>query len=544
MSTTDFSPERSAAIRQLLLDTVADEPRRRKRLQILLTSLLSAVAILLAGGTAALALTGVIHLGGGDTPPAPVPTPTQTVTPTPTPTPTPTQRSIAVQASPITLHDVTSIPKSPSWVADLPGYQYACQQIQTYDIADGLALFSVGSNLGPAHDGCPIGKGVASLSMMDTTSGRVVWSRSWQWESDKGYGTFLSILGTSNRAVLMDESGTTGPRDIIDLATGSTIATLPNDLGKYPNWRISPVWGPSGDVIWSQPVLDAAGTMTAIDVQRIDPRDFASAKWKTTIPAVETGRADVGFVSDGLVSYSYRSPTLGWRSALLDLSTGELSNDVPSDAAYADARMSDTVVVQYRDFISGIPGTVAGIDRRTGETLWTKPFEQGSSISVVRTIARQPGSFVSDQGMSSGEFALVTPHTLTHFDAVTGSPKMTADVTHCGLAGWYWANGGPDIEADDSRNSIVLVLGPWQTCSVDRETGAPTPLQDHEGGWPLFGTEATYVNGAADPGGTGSAFDRRDGRELWNITVDRDERWYFAGGVLVRQLGNHIEPIG
>ncbi len=59
MTAEEFSDERTTALRQLLLDTIADEPRRRRRFQLALTSILAAVAVVLAGGTAALAMTGV-----------------------------------------------------------------------------------------------------------------------------------------------------------------------------------------------------------------------------------------------------------------------------------------------------------------------------------------------------------------------------------------------------------------------------------------------------------------------------------------------------
>ncbi|WP_143466112.1 hypothetical protein [Leifsonia sp. NCR5] len=73
MSATEFTQERSDAIRRLLIDTVDAEPRRRRRFQILVTSVLASAAVVLAGGTAALALTGVIRF---DAPPPPPPVPT------------------------------------------------------------------------------------------------------------------------------------------------------------------------------------------------------------------------------------------------------------------------------------------------------------------------------------------------------------------------------------------------------------------------------------------------------------------------------------
>ena len=122
---------------------------------------------------------------------------------------------------------------------------------------------------------------------------------------------------------------------------------------------------------------------------------------------------------------------------------------------------------------------------------------------------------------------------------------MKADITHCGLDGWFWGNPGRDVLFDPVRNSIVIVRGD-KTCSVDRDTGAPTPLADHSTlRWPLFGPTATYiVDSVLATPGVGRAFDRRSGAELWSTPVAKNETWSFTGGVLVRRIGNQIESVG
>ena len=70
MTTTPaFDPARSAAIRQLLVDTVDAAPQRERRLRFGMVAALTGIALAIAGGTAALAAAGVIHLGA----PAPAP---------------------------------------------------------------------------------------------------------------------------------------------------------------------------------------------------------------------------------------------------------------------------------------------------------------------------------------------------------------------------------------------------------------------------------------------------------------------------------------
>jgi len=262
--------------------------------------------------------------------------------------------------------------------------------------------------------------------------------------------------------------------------------------------------------------------------------------------AVEGFSADVDYAGSGEIPFHFQSPTDGWRTALIDLATGRVNREVP-DAAFAIQSPGDGPLVEYRDFdADGAPTTVAGVDRESGTTLWTKPFEAGASISQLQSTDRQPGGFSSTgRGLPTGAFVLVTPRTLTVFDGLTGTVEMTADVSHCAVPAWFWGNGSPLVVLDEVRNSVVLIQGP-KTCSVDRFTGAPTPLDDHGGTVvPLFGPSVTYEDPwSPNSPGVGTAYDRRDDRELWSAPVKANEHWLFAGGFLVRQIGNHIESIG
>jgi hypothetical protein len=86
-----FDPGRSAAIRQMLVRTVAQNaspaPRERTRRRFALIVSLAVVAVVLAGGSAAWAL-GVRPFPAAPPNPTPAYTPAPTQTPTPTPTPT------------------------------------------------------------------------------------------------------------------------------------------------------------------------------------------------------------------------------------------------------------------------------------------------------------------------------------------------------------------------------------------------------------------------------------------------------------------------
>ncbi|MGA1837364.1 hypothetical protein VD659_10575 [Herbiconiux sp. 11R-BC] len=102
-----FDAARSAAIRDLLMETVEASPAVRRRRQIRIGVAIIAAAVVggLGAGGAALALSGVSLFGGGpasvvvtDTP-SPSPTPTQTPTPAPTPTPVATVAPVRVPLS-------------------------------------------------------------------------------------------------------------------------------------------------------------------------------------------------------------------------------------------------------------------------------------------------------------------------------------------------------------------------------------------------------------------------------------------------------------
>ncbi|WP_143466111.1 PQQ-binding-like beta-propeller repeat protein, partial [Leifsonia sp. NCR5] len=434
----------------------------------------------------------------------------------------------------------------PSWSIDLPGDTSTCQYTYVYDIADGLALFVVDANHATdAKAGCELEHGNAALAMVDTVDGSVRWTREWNWEGNEGIGTFLSILGTSNRALFTDESGGGGPRDIIDLATGETVATLPADFGSYPNWRLTPVGDDSGDMIWTKPTLDASGEATSYTIERVDPRDLAHPRWSTPLQATKASLHVPNFAASGLVPLEYLATgqVNGWQSTLLDIGTGALSHQA---AGGTHLPLGD-VIIEYRDLVDGTPTTIAGLDQTTGDTLWSMPFPQGASISEARTTASRPGWLAGiDAGAPSGDLVLTTPSTLTRIDSRTGAIQLTADIAHCGISQWFWGNGSRDVVADQERNSLIVISGANDTCSIDRDTGAPTPVADKDSAhWPLYGPEVTYPNSATIIApGTGGAYDRRTGEELWTTPTAQGENWFFAGGILVRQVGHHVEAIG
>jgi outer membrane protein assembly factor BamB len=142
----------------------------------------------------------------------------------------------------------------------------------------------------------------------------------------------------------------------------------------------------------------------------------------------------------------------------------------------------------------------------------------------------------------TGLLAAVTPGTMQVFDDATGALRWSADITHCGVT----ENSYRVPYLFDDLDAIVLDLGEGRTCALDAESGAPKPIPDtpSDGSPVIFGGSVDYVGPQWAEDSTGSAYDRESGEQLWSTPTRQEERWYFAGGVLIRQRGLHIEPLG
>ena len=535
MSTTDFTPERSAAIRQLLIDTVADEPRRRKRLQILLTSVLSGVALVLAGGTAALALSGVIHLGGGETPPAPVPSPTQTVTPTPTPTPTPTatptERPL-VQTAPVLPHDVDQLRATQRWSLDLPG-DPECTGTITYTLSDARAVYV--SGLRPKeYEGSDcinqVGEDMG-VTLVDTSNGQILWQREWTFTpKSMAFGTGFAVLGTSGRAVFASPEAGTGPHDVLDLATGRTVGTFePGWEGFRPNRDMEAVPGDSGDVVVVQHFWDADGRAVSDDVvTRADPSDFGHPRW--SVPVGLRG-VDLGAVAPGgtaMELQGYVAASSANQTVLLDLQTASTS----SVDGFSVQPMSQILYARSSSQLSAYSPA--------GQLLWSRPLAEGSSVSPAYSPGTTPGLVNGYRMPDTGELFILDPSSLTLIDQTTGEVRWTIPTPAC-MRGDYDTKVG----VLDVRRDAFLLPSSEPECAVSHSTGqsveAPSLPNDRFSGPIGLTHRYTYAFGADDPG---SAYDLQTGDRLWTRERHDYDSWSFDGGYLVSHHRNHIESIG
>lgn len=531
-----FDPARSAALRDILHETVATAPTRAPRTRFAILGGLIGAAVLLAGGTAALALTGALHFGAPA--PAPVPTtPTPSVTPTPTPTPTATApRTIGVQTSPITLHDVDE-PNGSPWTLDLPGTGRACEQRHVYDIADGLALFQFGAHVvGDGSPDCVDEQQHISLSLVDTREGRVLWTREWSWQAPPLADVDVYVLGTSGRILVRDQVLSGGPHEVIDLASGSTVGDFTGGTpGNFFSATI--VSGPSGDIVMAE---DGR-------VVRVDPRDTGAPRWATPVDGQVRG-LNIQTAANGFVPITY-TPTApnpdgsSYSTARLDLETGRL--DSGWDATSIVTTASTNVLLP--PYVAGADAILTGLSS-SGTPTWTATHP-GSEVRVVDAIGSTPGRS-SGSTMKTDLLAQYSTTEMSLIDAATGESRWTTDISRCAVTRAQWGSVPvQQVVLDSSADRLIIVIAGEdgtgaRTCGLRASSGEPAPLPDvPASGGLMFGPSHTYALSPWPATGI-RAFDRRTGAELWQDSPEATGQWLFAGGYLVHLENDRVSGIG
>ncbi|SEB02838.1 outer membrane protein assembly factor BamB family protein [Leifsonia sp. 21MFCrub1.1] len=530
-----FDPARSAILREILHETVATAPARPSRARFALVGGLVAAGVVLAGGTAALALSGALHFGPSE--PAPAPTPSITSTPTPTPTPTatstPSGRPLAVQTTPIQRHDVNRLGATP-WSLDLPGTGRSCEQHHVYDIADGLALVQVGAHVvGDDALDCNDDLQHVSLSLVDTRQGTAIWTREWSWHAAPLYDVDVLVLGTSGRILVFEEALGGGPHDVIDLATGRTLADFAGEKTDIL-LNAQAVPGDSGDIVMSTPT----------SIIRVDPRDAQSPRWSTDVPGksawVHPMVGDTDFLPVDILLDAPGADGRPYESALIDLQTGRLDPG-PNVGALIQTDSHPAAISQYDS--TGQPTELTGLDR-SGQPTWTRQLPPGSDIQAVSTSTGVAGAVAGYPG-ASDLIAVVSTSELTILDSASGTERWSASAARCGLTNRV-AGFSPfvDVFLDPEHDTLTVVHDGTGTCTFTASTGAPRPLPDLPNGSALFfGPDNAYVF-TNEPSGDLAAFDRQTGTKLWSSTAANPGSWSFAGGYLVRLKGDQLSAVG
>jgi len=530
MSATEFTPDRSAALRELLLTTVREEPKRQRRLQILLTTVLAAVAIVLAGGTAALALTGVIRFGDDAPAPAPAPTSTFTPTPTPTSTPSPAPTKPVVQSGPVAPHDVDSLPGSTRWSIDLPGDK-ECTAVQTFTLSDGRALYLSGQRPKEYEStGSPCGyqrSEDVALTLVDTQNGTVLWSREWKFATEYPQMTDVIVLGTSGRAVISYSAAVTGPQEVVDLATGARLAPYAA-VFESPLHRAVPVPDNSGDLVMAFP--KAASTT----ISRFDPRDPAHPVWSTDENIVAVS---LGALSDGSAAVpatfavpSSKFTNAGWFS----LDTGKL--DRIDDSPGAKFFESSLITLLWVP-VGHQSASIVAYDAKRN-ILWTRDLADRAMVEEIHTVDQRSGSHGGYD--DAGLLAITDESTLTVVDELTGATQWTASTAGCKTGPLL---GNPDTLIDDSRDAYVTIFLMSSVCTMSRADGEQIRETIPLDGWKIPGSANTYGYGEVDAT-EGTAYSRETGDVLWTRPLGQHEFWSFDGGYLVSHQDTHIESIG
>jgi hypothetical protein len=530
-----FDPTRSAEIRALLIDTVDSTTIRRRPAKFALIATLTGVALALAGGTAALALSGVLHFGAPEPAPAP-PTPVVTPTPTSTPTstPTPTTRPV-VQSTPIMPHDVSTLPASPSWSLDLAGTNTECTMLTSWDLSDGRALYL--SGIRPKeYEGSDCINDTnedIALTLVDTEHGTKLWTREWAFTPDRlSLQTTLRVLGTSGRAVIAYGNPGYGPHEVLDLATGQTIAPFDPGIANFsPGADMAAIADGSGDLIVADSQRDVDGTEAATStLRRIDPRDPAHPKWSTTVdgngvsfsPAVDSATA---------VPLTLYRPNR-YFEALISSADGTVTEN-PS-ANWIAWPMS-TVYVGYESSPVDEPQSLQGVDA-SGTVVWTASAPPRTLINPVSTVAAP--SAATSSPADAGLFVASGRDGATLYDQATGDVLWTAPAQGCEPD----ATGSPyNAVLDAARDAIVVTIGD-SVCTYDRGTGATLAVAPGSAGLQLIGP-ANFYSYDVPQATVGTARDAT-GSVLWTRERRAWESWRFSGGYLVTNDGNHLESIG
>jgi len=536
-----FSPERSAAIRQLLIENVEAEPRRRtSHLRALLAGLI--ITGVIASGSTALALNRDSLFGA----PAPISatpssTPTPTIVPPPTPTTTsPAQTGITVTDNPVVPYDVESVPTGAGWSLELPHSTESCQDRQAYTVADGLALVRVGPIRADDRPDCPRTNDGMTLTLVDTTSGHMLWTREWHWNTEiEAQGSAYvdtMLLGTSGRVLVDSHADRSGPSEVLDLTTGQTIAPFVPSSESEHVYEVSPVPGESGDVYATFRELDETGAESTFgSVKRLDPRNAQYPIWSTRIEGTSLMAKEVSN-NMSFTSLSYVPPgETRYTDAILDLTTGSVSA--------LDERIDYQFFTGYTIRPSNYddtesPRSLQGFDDN-GDELWSRTVDPGSSLSEVLTSSVRPGDSV-DVGprVGNGQFMIGSSTDIALVDGQTGETMWETSAGDCGMLPGAYGQFAVRLSPDGSV--ITVDSGTHQPCRFDATTGARlTDSAAPRHFSTAYGASLNYD--IVD--GLGTATDPQTGAVVWSTPTDAFW-WFYAGGYLVYFDGYTLRSVG
>ncbi|GLK19019.1 hypothetical protein [Herbiconiux flava] len=556
MNESRFDPERSAAIRSMLIQTVDAEPERarRVRLRVALATVLAAIGLTFGGTAVAVALSGGALFTVGA--PAPVETTSAPVASTPTPTevsrpePTAPAHPLVVTGDRILPHDLVSAPaSSPAWSIDLPviGGVPGCSYDTITDVADGYALVQQTLIVGDTTPAvCDSSVNRMAVTLVDTAVGSVVWSREWSWDHTGVDSTTARLLGTSGRVLVWDPAAGAGPAEVLDLATGETLGPVTVPEG-YGVGNLSLVTGDSGDVVYPAQRLDAESQRTtAWSIRRADPLDLGNPRWSHELEAEEVLGYNAPGNSSSIVDVPFHRSGGPWIDDVLDLDTGAVMASGVPDRSYLSFDGFTLRASGYTEHF--VPSAVAGIDD-AGNEVWTREDATGISIVPIDLPGQKPAAV----GLNDGsEVALYTGDgRLELVDGITGETKWAVDAPGCVIDPGAFDRSAVALELQPDG----VLFDPRRGCAFDHETGAsvdPGGRREADLGsavvYELRGGAGTggrsTIDGVVPGSGTATTLDAVTGEELWTLPIASDERWWSAGGYIVGTSNGRMFGIG
>ncbi|ARJ06541.1 hypothetical protein GCM10010988_18050 [Cnuibacter physcomitrellae] len=572
-----FDPQRSDAIRTMLIDTVEQTPARdhRRHVRIVVLAILAALGIGVGSSAVAMALGGIDLFGPPAATQAAVAPATASPTPTPTPsaTPTPEPHPLVVTGDPIAPRDVVSAPPAtPAWTIDVPGAGDICQDPQVIDVSDGYALVQSGPTQPPedlAYDCAPT-ETKLWLSFVDTRDGTVVWTREWTWPFEPTTYTTANVrvLGTSGhllvQTVLSGAPQDADPRDVpaevLDLASGQTLGSL-DYFSEHPWDSILPIADDSGDVIAVRRTpADPHGGTGQVTVSREDPLDPSSVAWSVSVDA---SRVSVSTITNesSVLQISYASTDVQPHSMMkvVDIDSGAIMVEGPQDRRYL---YLDGVTI--RETMTGSTiSSIAGIDD-AGNELWSRS-DDGRALQVATVTSPQavPGAGELQTSTVMVSFA---DGRVEMVDGLTGESRWIVDGSTCTVNPYFepfqrtpdglvvqWSSGYSLEDATTSKGPTCAFTMDGEVVDVAGRP-APHPFLDSPDGWTATyelkdawgsGGVATYkVHSPEGTVPTATVRDAVTGAVLWTRPIASDERWAFAGGYLVGLSGGTMFGIG
>jgi hypothetical protein len=346
------------------------------------------------------------------------------------------------------------------------------------------------------------------------------------------------VLGTSGRVLVADPTLGGGPHDVIDLATGQTLADFAGQKSEILLNAVA-VPGDSGDIVMSIPHA----------LVRVDPRDTRTPLWSTRIAGksawVYAMAGDTNFLPVSIELNAPNAEGYPYDPARIDLQTGVLDPGWSANAlVYTETHPA--VVSRYS---SGQPVELTGLDP-SGGTTWTRQVPPDSAVVAVRSSAGVAGAD-SNIDAPTDLIAVVSTTELTILDADSGAARWSVSTARCGLAPGTLGSAPTlgTVLLDTVHDAIIIVHDGTSTCTFSASTGAPQPVPDVTGESSfLFGPANTYAPSFSS--GDLTAYDRQTGTKLWTSTspptpASTNPRWWvFAGGYLVNLAGDRVTAAG